>query len=510
MKVFMLGWEFPPIVSGGLGVACYGLAKALNSSGVDVLFVLPKPLANNGRNRIPGGGISQEFKEVSTPTLAEVHDVVEQVGLPPAPSQSQENAPAVEEPREIDTPFQTPEQTRLQCITFAPVDVWLEPYMTPGQYQRMIVEDIIPNSPEDQWIIRYEHESKQKSHQAAPTSADPPALHHWHIPDHSAHAPIFGQPNSNYAGDLFAETERYARLAMGIAKTESFDLVHAHDWMTFEAAMAVAADSGKPLILQIHSTEIDRARRQANEDILELEREGLAAATKVIAVSYKTKTQLVEKYGVDPKKIEVVYNAVEHNFNTPATATQKKRHKTVLFLGRMTRQKGPDYFLQAAKKILAVESDVKFIMAGKGDMVDELKELAEDLEIHRRVIFTGFLKKSETEKVFRAADVYVMPSVSEPFGIAPLEALSHDVPVIISKQSGVAEVLKHVLKVDFWDTDDLANKILAVLRHPPLAQTLKEYGHEEVRQLSWDDSATKILDVYKQLLTPTADLQPIA
>ena len=239
----------------------------------------------------------------------------------------------------------------------------------------------------------------------------------------------------------------------------------------------------------------------ANLRILEVERQGMNAATKIIAVSYKTKTQLVEKYGIDPKKIEVVYNAVEHATTNGASAPAKgpKTHKTVLFLGRMTRQKGPDYFLKAAKKLLSIEPQVKFIMAGKGDMVEELKELAEDLGIHRRVAFTGFLKKAETERAFRAADVYVMPSVSEPFGIAPLEALSHDVPVIISKQSGVAEILQHVLKVDFWDTEDLANKILAVLRHPPLAETLREQGQDEVRQLSWDDSADRILDLYKKL-----------
>ena len=171
----------------------------------------------------------------------------------------------------------------------------------------------------------------------------------------------------------------------------------------------------------------------------------------------------------------------------------------MLFLGRLTQQKGPDYFLRAAQKVLSLEPDVKFVIAGKGDLLDDLKELAEELGIKRKVVFTGFLKKDPVAKAFKAADVYVMPSLSEPFGIAPLEALAHDVPVIISRQSGVAEVLRHVLKVDFWDTEDLANKILAVLRHPPLAQTLRERGQEEVRQLSWDDSARRIAEVYEEL-----------
>jgi len=318
---------------------------------------------------------------------------------------------------------------------------------------------------------------------------------------------VVGPAATAYAGDLFSETDRYARLALAVARGEKFGVVHAHDWMTFEAALAVAAATGRPLVVQIHSTELDRAGVNANGRIMELERQGMMAADRVIAVSYKTKTQLIEKYGIDPRKIEVVYNAtdVPHAGGGRESAAAgehkalRKKQKTVLFLGRLTQQKGPDYFLRAAQKVLSVEPDVKFVIAGKGDLLDDLKELAGELGIKRKVVFTGFLKKDPVSKAFKAADVYVMPSLSEPFGIAPLEALAHDVPVIISKQSGVAEVLRHVLKVDFWDTEDLANKILAVLRHPPLAQTLRERGQEEVRQLSWDDSARRIAEVYEEL-----------
>jgi glycosyltransferase involved in cell wall biosynthesis len=271
--------------------------------------------------------------------------------------------------------------------------------------------------------------------------------------------------------------------------------------MTFDAAIAVATASRKPLVLQIHSTELDRAGAQASPRIMEIERRGMLAADRVIAVSYKTKTQLIEKYGIDPQKIEVVYNATDAV--VPSTEGPReplrKKQKTVLFIGRLTQQKGPDYFLRAAQKVLTVMPDVKFVVAGKGDMLDDLKELAEELGIKRKVVFTGFLKKNPLEKAFKSADVYVMPSLSEPFGIAPLEALAHDVPVIISKQTGVAEVLHHVLKVDFWDTEDLASKILAVLRHPPLAQTLRHHGQREVRQLSWDDSARRIAELYEHM-----------
>ncbi|HUO10296.1 MAG TPA: glycosyltransferase [Phycisphaerae bacterium] len=532
MRVFMLGWEFPPSVSGGLGVACYGLAKALNGTGVDVLFVLPKPLTKNGHSRVLGAGAVQELKEVAPVTSVEVQAAVEHAAEHPV-----EGVPEVSHAvpqgvvhaasmvtrvehvkvqeageHEVAVEVEGTEREVMHRVTFVPVDAWLEPYMTPGTYQKMVVEELVREKPVRRWEKRMERHGEQWVERAVSSPASepppqPPVVHHHHhrrYLEEATPAPhIMGQANTNYAGDLFQETERYARLALAIAKAETFDVIHAHDWMTFEAAMAVAAETGKPLVVQIHSTELDRAGHQANARILEVEREGMLAASKIVAVSYKTKTQLIEKYGIDPQKIEVVYNAadaangVEANGEKPKNAG--KKHKTVLFLGRMVAQKGPDYFLRAAKKILAVEPDVKFVMAGKGEMVEELKRLAEELEIHRRVIFTGFLKKSEAQKAFRAADVYVMPSVSEPFGIAPLEALAHDVPVILSKQSGVAEVLQHVLKVDFWDTEEMADKILAVLRHPPLAATLREFGQEEVRQLSWDDSARRIVELYEHL-----------
>ncbi|MGN6368043.1 MAG: glycosyltransferase [Phycisphaerae bacterium] len=537
----MLGWEFPPIVSGGLGVACYGLAKALNSAGVNVLFVLPKPLGKNGNSRVLGAGAVHETRELPAVAAREVQSGVEQaVGQaehvdlkatggeepvspppPPPPAPLKTEWVKVQEAGEhpVDVEVEGTEREVMHRVTFVPVDALLEPYMTPGTYQKMVVEELVREKPVRRWEKRFERHGEQWVERAVASGAQEPAPQppphpkprRRYLEENVPATTLVGQANTAYAGDLFMETERYARLALTIAKAESFDVIHAHDWMTFEAAMAVAAETGKPLVVQIHSTELDRAGAQANARILEVEREGMVAATKIIAVSYRTKTQLIEKYGIDPQKIEVVYNATDA-VNGESEKTEKngkngkngagrgvKKHKTVLFLGRMVRQKGPDYFLRAAKKILAVEPDVKFIMAGTGEMVEELKVLAEELEIHRRVIFTGFLKKSEAQKAFRAADVYVMPSVSEPFGIAPLEALAHDVPVILSKQSGVAEVLQHVLKVDFWDTEEMANKILAVLRHPPLAATLREFGQEEVRQLSWDDSARQILAIYGTL-----------
>ena len=225
-------------------------------------------------------------------------------------------------------------------------------------------------------------------------------------------------------------------------------------------------------------------------------------AIKVIAVSHLTRNLVTQHYGIDPSKVEVVYNAIESNGNGNFSEDKYKIHKDekiVLFLGRITMQKGPEYFLAAAKKVLEVMDNVKFVMAGSGDMIRRTIEMAAGMGIGHKVLFTGFLRGNDVEKVFKMADLYVMPSVSEPFGIAPLEAMSHDVPVIISKQSGVSEVLTHALKVDFWDINEMANKIIAVLKHPPLASTLRQHGGFEVRRMSWTDAASRCLSVYDEI-----------
>ncbi|GAI04335.1 unnamed protein product, partial [marine sediment metagenome] len=257
-------------------------------------------------------------------------------------------------------------------------------------------------------------------------------------------------------------------VAAELAENEQFDIVHAHDWMTYPAGIAVSAVSGKPLIVHVHSTEFDRSGENVNQTIYDIEREGMEWAAKVIAVSYFTSNIIISRYGISGEKVEVVYNGVERNGNwSLAGSGIGKDERIVLFLGRITMQKGPEYFLQAAKKVLDVMDNVKFVMAGAGDMMHRAVEMAAELGIGQKVLFTGFLHGEDVQKIYKMADLYVMPSVSEPFGIAPLEALDNDVPVIISKQSGVSEVLTHALKVDFWDVDEIANKIIAVLKYPP-------------------------------------------
>ncbi len=272
--------------------------------------------------------------------------------------------------------------------------------------------------------------------------------------------------------------------------------------MTFPAGLAVAALKGTPLVVHVHSTEFDRSGVHVDQRIYDIERRGMHGAIKVIAVSHLTKDLITHHYGVDPAKVEVVYNAIEKTNGNGNFDEEKYKirpdEKIVLFLGRITMQKGPEYFLGAAKKVLEVMDNVKFVMAGSGDMIRRVIEMAAQMGIGHKVLFTGFLRGGDVEKVFRMADLYVMPSVSEPFGIAPLEAMSHDVPVIISKQSGVSEVLSHALKVDFWDVNEMANKIIAVLRHPPLASTLRQHGSFEVKRMSWTDAAQSCVQVYQQ------------
>jgi len=293
-------------------------------------------------------------------------------------------------------------------------------------------------------------------------------------------------------------------------------VIHAHDWPTFPAAAALAAATGKPWVAHVHSLESDRAGGvyQVNPQIDALEREGICGADAVIAVSRRTGDLIFETCGIPADRLSVIYNGVDLFDAGAADATaagskptappalpdaRSQDEKIVLFLGRITAQKGPGYFLDAAKRVLEKFDRVRFVIAGTGDQSHELVARAGELGITDHVLFTGFLGADDVDRVFRIADLYVMPSVSEPFGIAPLEAIQHDVPVIISKQSGVSEVLEHVLKVDFWDTDDLASKMLAVLRNPSLADTLRANAGQELRRLNWREAAEQCIGVYASL-----------
>jgi len=432
MRIFMLGWEFPPFISGGLGTACYGLTKAMNNLGMQVTFALPRPIHDSHSTHV----------KMLTP----------------------------EDCRRPGDAYT--ECDDLKNVKFRTIGSLLQPYSTPEYYQKQF-EEIIRQKRQ----IYYGDESTEEQ---------------------DSHGGV------HYCGDMFDEIHRYACAAAQLAMQEDFDIVHAHDWMTYPAAIAVSMVSGRPLVVHVHSTEFDRSGQHVNQMIYDIERRGMHTASKVIAVSHLTRSIILSRYGVIGEKVEVVHNGVDRNGepeNQLKEARISKDEKIVLFLGRITMQKGPEYFLQAAKKVLEVMDNVKFVMAGSGDMMRRTVEMAAAMGIGNKVLFTGFLRGEDVRKIYELADLYVMPSVSEPFGIAPLEALNHDVPVLISKQSGVSEVLTHVLKVDFWDIKEMANKIVAVLKYRPLRITLREHGNFEVRRLRWEDSAEKCREIYNEVLS---------
>lgn len=430
----MLGWEFPPFITGGLGTACYGLTKAMSKIGLDITFVLPKAM-----EQTPNSHVKM---------------------LTPANLKSKEY-------------FQT-EQTELEKVKFLYTkQTAAQPYDTPETYNQKIQEYLT----EKKRILSNEREVFAEGFEI----------------------------KADYGQDIYSDIYYYAEAAVRLALKEDFDVIHAHDWMTYQAGIAVAAMSGKPLVVHVHSTEFDRSGENVNQRIYDIERRGMHGADKIIAVSYLTKNIIISRYGVKGDKVEVVYNGVERNGDNPNGLMKnisgiRKNEKIVLFLGRITMQKGPEYFLDAAKKVLDVLDNVKFVMAGSGDMMHRIIEMAAAMGIGHKVLFTGFLRGDDLQQIYKLADLYVMPSVSEPFGIAPLEALNYDVPVLISKQSGVSEVLTHVLKVDFWDTNEMANKIIAVLKYPPLQMTLREHGNFEVRKLKWEDAAVKCSRVYNDVI----------
>jgi glycogen synthase len=419
MKTFMLGWEFPPNISGGLGTACYGLTKAMDKLGIKVTFVLPKGTGN------PAGSVKTVgASEVCSVALSEQF---------------------------INTRFHV-------------ISSNLRPYAGVGSKAQQ----------------NFAQHNCKALLELANTG-------HLLGPD-------------NYTGDILTAVSQYADRAVLISFGEDFDVVHAHDWMTYPAGEAVSRQNNRPLVVHVHSTEFDRSGEHVNQAVYDIERKGMHAAAKVITVSNLTKDTVVKRYGVPADKVEVVYNAVEHNGDGVCHIPVEKKDKIVLFLGRITMQKGPEYFLAAAKKVLQVVDNVKFVMAGSGDMMNKIIELAASMGIGNKVLFTGFLTGEDVNRAYKMADLYVMPSVSEPFGISSLEAMNRNVPVLMSKQSGISEVVTHALKVDFWDIDEMANKMIAVLKRPQLKTTLSKNGFHESNKFNWEDSAAKIKNIYEEVI----------
>lgn len=300
-----------------------------------------------------------------------------------------------------------------------------------------------------------------------------------------------------YGPNLFEEVERYAQAVAEIAHRHSFDVIHAHDWMTFEAGIAAKQISGKPLIAHVHATEIDRSGAHVNPHVFQIEKRGMALADKVVAVSQWTKNIAIENYDIPAENIEVVHNGIDPKQSADLSALSLPLDSGVVtFMGRITRQKGPMYFVEAARKVHERFPDTHFVVAGSGDQLPIMIERIAQLRLSKHFHFTGFLRGNDIDRIWAISNVYVMPSVSEPFGIAPLEAIQAGVPVILSKQAGVSEVMPHAIKVNFWDSDAFAEAICNVLRFKSLADTLKKNGSEEMKNITWDKAAKKLTTLY--------------
>lgn len=406
----MLGWEFPPFNSGGLGVASKGMAEALS--------------------------LHEEIK-----------------------------------------------------LTFA------LPYFVGRKI------DAAKEKPQNSFDLAYSELGHFEIKQIKTTIASPYATPQQYTESYNQFIASGGSGSDIYGKNLFTEIERYKHEAYKCIKEGDYDLIHTHDWMTFPAAVYAKEKTGLPCIAHVHSTEMDRTGGNPNQEIFEIEKSSLEKVDKIIAVSNYTKQILVLHYDLPEEKIEVVHNGIDHlsDIQKPPRRFSHDK-KTVLFLGRLTIQKGPDWFLKIAQKILEKRKDVQFLIAGKGDMLPHIIEEIARKNLQDHVFCLGFLKKEDAEEAFGMANVFVMPSVSEPFGLVAVEAIQKGTPVILSKQSGAREVVKNSFQADFWDTTKMADQILAVLEYPALHKTISENAEQEIKHLTWGKQSNYIIDIYKQTL----------
>lgn len=427
MKVLMFGWEFPPHISGGLGMACYGLTKSLAKQNVEILFVMPKSIGD---------------EDLSIGKIINAS--------------------------EIEMPYNESFHSDFwNHVNFLSVNAGLVPYLGLEEYL------IFKNK-----YIR--QESNSFNHLGGKYSF-----------------------SGKYGKNLMEEVLRYAWIAAKIAQDNDFDIIHAHDWLTYLAGIIAKKISGKPLIVHVHATEFDRSGENINRIVYDLEKQGMEQADAVIAVSNLTRNIIINRYGINANKVFTIYNAVNFSKTNYAQNLKEKhprKKKIITFLGRITFQKGPEYFIEAARKVLKSNPEVHFVMAGNGDLMNQMIDRVAKLNMGTKFTFTGFLTGNDVNEMYSQSDIYVMPSVSEPFGISPLEAMSKGIPVIISEQSGVAEVLKNAIKVNFWDIDALADAIHALLTYSSLSEYLSKNGNEEANSMNWSSSAKQVKNLYKQII----------
>lgn len=311
--------------------------------------------------------------------------------------------------------------------------------------------------------------------------------------------------SGRYPDNLIEEIGNYEAVASVLAHQLEFDVIHSHDWLTYPAGIFAKQISGKPLVIHVHATDFDRSRGKVNPTVYNIEKRGMDLADHIITVSNLTRKTVIEKYHQNPAKVTTVHNAVEPLPDVEKFVKKPRKDKIVTFLGRITMQKGPEYFVEAAASVLKKTKNVRFVMAGSGDMMEAMVELVAKRGIADRFHFPGFLKGTEVHEMLAQSDVYIMPSVSEPFGISPLEAMQVGTPTIISYQSGCAEILNHVIKTDYWDIDAMADAVYGIVSYPALYKSLHELGLQEVNSINWYDAGLKVRAIYDKVAGKTAN-----
>lgn len=473
MKVLMFGWEFPPHISGGLGTACFGLTQSLIKERVKVLFVVPKTSEDQARTHKFLVNASQVFLESKNGKKDRATSWRKTTHLfQPAAGKKLAKVPPV---------------VSQQSFEYVEISADMKPYNHP--WNRPKEKRTVP-------LMEWNHVL------AGEGPTDIQAIDEWWN-DASSHGKTDTSDDSfvftgSYGCNLMKEVQRYAQVAGVVATEHSFDVIHAHDWMTFPAGVAAKRKSKKPLVVHVHSTEFDRSGENVNEAVFEIEKYGMTEADMIITVSNWTKQIVISRYNIPEEKVRVVHNGImpkesQAEFFFPDIASH-----FVTFLGRVTHQKGPGFFVEAAQIVLQEFPEAHFIVAGAGDLLPQIIERVAQLNMSANFHFTGFLARAQVEQIWSLTDVYAMPSVSEPFGIAPLEAIQGGVPVILSNQSGVSEVMPHAIKVDFWDVKSLAAAICSVLKYESLSRVLRQNGKKHIEHLTWDKPARDVKALYHE------------
>jgi glycogen synthase len=546
-RVLMLGWEYPPRFAGGLGKACRGFSQAMARQGAQVFFVLPTFPERLSEHKLEVVGARECLIEAGwTGTEAQPFDLSMGPSFDPDENPELEvhevwmrsrstilQAAGAQKGKTISATV-TQSQSRKASskrggLSFIESDAELFPYglppdtPVPEHIKKIFGSKVFSTSGHSKRTQRaleilrrqagtpsgaakgtpmegsgYEdHQFNEDTEETADSLAGPQAGHstHW-TAEGAGGGEIYGK-------NLWSEIERFCFSVRQLAESHDVDVVHAHDWMTFPAAFEFQRITGVPVFLHVHATEYDRSGDVLSSEVFKIEREGFRRATHIFAVSRYTAGIIERLYGINRKKISVLYNAPDEDIKELKTSPDAPREPAAVFLGRLTYQKGPEFFLKAAALVAQADPRARFLIIGTGDLFEAMVALAHQLGIQDRVEFTGFMKPAEVDRILSRSKVLVMPSISEPFGLVALEAIHNGIPVILSKQSGVREVLHRALQVDFWDHEKLADQMIAALRLPDLSRQLVADGMEQVQELSWDDSAVKALHGYKRYMGRT-------